>query len=203
MYCPCVSCGAVLGAAKPAEASAGEEETYQCTDQGRGQDNYSSRTEQKGKSYVRFAGIQTGSRKPPVLGWYQHRGAGCCHPDRLVSLLHPSSFNGIAFHPNEAIAAPTRSTTIALTSDETRLVVVNREANSVSIIQVKDENGNDVAKKLVEIGVGQEPRCVAVHPNDRRPMSLTASAAPSRSLTSSGQGSKARSRWARSRVAAP
>ena len=77
----------------------------------------------------------------------------------LVSLLHPNSFNGIAFHPSEAIAAPTRSTTIALTSDETRLVVVNREANSVSIIQVKDENGNDDDKKLFEIGVGQEPRC--------------------------------------------
>ena len=62
---------------------------------------------------------------------------------------------------------PTRSTTIALTSDETRLVVVNREANSVSIIQVKDANGNDVARKIVEIGVGEEPRCVAVHPTDR------------------------------------
>src|SRR5262245_15577489 len=85
----------------------------------------------------------------------------------LVSLLHPSGFNGIAFHPSEAIAAPTRSTTIALTSDETRLVVVNREANSVSIIRVKDDNGNDVAPKLFEIGVGQEPRCVAVHPTDR------------------------------------
>ena len=85
----------------------------------------------------------------------------------LVSLLHPSSFNGIAFHPSEAIAAPTRSTTIALTSDETRLVVVNREANSISIIQVKDANGNDVANKLAEIAVGQEPRCVAVHPTDR------------------------------------
>jgi YVTN family beta-propeller protein len=58
------------------------------------------------------------------------------------------------------------STTIALTSDETRLVVVNREANSVSIIQVKDANGNDVAQKLTEIGVGEEPRCVAIHPND-------------------------------------
>ena len=33
------------------------------------------------------------------------------------------------------LATPSRSTTIALTSDETRLVVVNREANSVSIIQ--------------------------------------------------------------------
>src|SRR5262245_39123492 len=85
----------------------------------------------------------------------------------LVSLLQPSGFNGIAFHPSEAIAAPTRSTTIALTSDEKRLVVVNREANSVSIIQVKDDNGNDVYAKLDEIGVGQEPRCVAVHPTDQ------------------------------------
>jgi YVTN family beta-propeller protein len=57
------------------------------------------------------------------------------------------------------------STTIALTSDELRLVVVNREANSLSIIQVKDAQGNDVAVKLDEIAVGLEPRCVAVHPN--------------------------------------
>jgi DNA-binding beta-propeller fold protein YncE/mono/diheme cytochrome c family protein len=63
--------------------------------------------------------------------------------------------------------SPTHSTTIALTSDETRVVVVNREADSVSIIQVKDANGNDVANKLAEIAVGQEPRCVAVHPTDR------------------------------------
>jgi YVTN family beta-propeller protein len=62
---------------------------------------------------------------------------------------------------------PTRSTTIALTADETRLVVVNREANTVSIIRVRDDQGNDVAVKLAEIGVGQEPRCVAVHPTDR------------------------------------
>ena len=62
---------------------------------------------------------------------------------------------------------PGRSTTIALTADETRLVVVNREANSISIIRVKDANGNDVAVKLNEIGVDQEPRCVAIHPSDR------------------------------------
>jgi len=100
------------------------------------------------------------------------------------------------------LTAPSRSTTIALTSDEQRLVVVNREANSLSVIQVrteakkdkdkgkKDKNGAlsapsdetplfhlnnganggnssaDVAKKLAEIPVGLEPRCVAVHPND-------------------------------------
>ena len=48
--------------------------------------------------------------------------------------------------PKNADASPGRSTSIALTSDETRVVIVNREANSVSIIQVKDKNGNDVTK---------------------------------------------------------
>src|SRR6516164_1343854 len=66
-----------------------------------------------------------------------------------------------------ADAAPGRSTSIALTSDETRVVVVNRLANSVSIIQVKDKNGNDVSNKLAEIPVGEDPRCVAVHPSNR------------------------------------
>src|SRR5438046_1910122 len=69
--------------------------------------------------------------------------------------------------PKTVDAAPGRSTTIALTSDETRVVVANREANSISIIEVRDANGNDVARKLVEIGVGEEPRCVALHPGNR------------------------------------
>jgi YVTN family beta-propeller protein len=83
----------------------------------------------------------------------------------LVGLLHPSSFNGAALHTNEAIAAPTHSTTIALAFNDAGLVVVNREANSVSIFLVK-VGDNDVAIKLAEIGVGQEPRCVAVHPTN-------------------------------------
>ena len=69
--------------------------------------------------------------------------------------------------PKKADAAPTRSTTIALTSDERRVVVVNREANSVSIIRVKNANGKDVSNKIAEIPVGEEPRCVAIHPSDR------------------------------------
>ena len=63
----------------------------------------------------------------------------------------------VAMAPKVADAAPTRSTTIALTSDETRLVVVNREANSVSIIRVKNANGKDVSNKIAEIPVGEEP----------------------------------------------
>jgi YVTN family beta-propeller protein len=69
--------------------------------------------------------------------------------------------------PPPTAGTPSRSTTIALTSDEQRLVVVNREANSVSVIRVKNNSGNDVANKIAEIGVGEEPRCVAVSPNDR------------------------------------
>jgi YVTN family beta-propeller protein len=69
--------------------------------------------------------------------------------------------------PPPTAATPSRSTTIALTSDEQRLVVVNREANSVSLVRVKDNAGNDVAEKIAEIGVGEEPRCVAVSPDDR------------------------------------
>jgi YVTN family beta-propeller protein len=69
--------------------------------------------------------------------------------------------------PGAAAASNTRSTTVALTSDERNLVVVNREANSVSIIQVKDNSGHDVGKKIAEISVGEEPRCVAVHPSNQ------------------------------------
>lgn len=69
--------------------------------------------------------------------------------------------------PKTADAAPGRSTTIALTSDETRVVVVNRLANSVSIIQVKNAKGKDLSNKIAEIPVGEEPRCVAVHPSDQ------------------------------------
>jgi YVTN family beta-propeller protein len=57
------------------------------------------------------------------------------------------------------------STTIALDNSETRVWVVNREANSVSIIQVRVGN-QDVATKQAEVHVGREPRCVAVHPNN-------------------------------------
>ena len=63
-------------------------------------------------------------------------------------------------------AIGSRSTTIALTSVEDRVVVVNREANSISIIRVRAK-GQDVGIKLAEIGVGEEPRCVAVSPDDR------------------------------------
>jgi YVTN family beta-propeller protein len=69
---------------------------------------------------------------------------------------------------NHTSAIPGRSTTIALTSDDRRLVVVNRQKNSVSIIQVKDESGADNETLLAEVPVGREPRFVAISPDDSK-----------------------------------
>ena len=90
--------------------------------------------------------------------------ASCGSAGLLVAIVVALSAAMAA--PKKADAAPTRSTTIALTSNERFVVVVNREANSVSIIQVKNANGNDVSNKIAEIPVGEEPRCVAIHPSD-------------------------------------
>ena len=79
----------------------------------------------------------------------------------LVGLMGLGAVKGGA-----KLKTPSHSTTIALTSDERHLVVVNREANSVSILRVKNQQGNDIGIKIAEIGVGEEPRCVAIHPND-------------------------------------
>ncbi|MEP0847033.1 MAG: beta-propeller fold lactonase family protein [Phycisphaerae bacterium] len=62
---------------------------------------------------------------------------------------------------------PTRSSTIALTLDGQRVIVANRESDSVSVIQVRDAGGADTFKKLAEIGVGDEPRYVAVTPDGK------------------------------------
>lgn len=67
----------------------------------------------------------------------------------------------------DRLSAESRSSTIALTSDDRRAVVVNRETNTVAVVQVRDEDGNDVAEKLAEVAVGDEPRYVAISPDDR------------------------------------
>lgn len=64
------------------------------------------------------------------------------------------------------LATPSRSTTIALTSDDRRAVVVNRETNSVSIIEVRNAAGADAANLLAEVTVGEEPRFVSIHPDN-------------------------------------
>jgi len=59
-----------------------------------------------------------------------------------------------------------RSSSIALTSDDNRAVVVNRQKASVSVIRVRNTDGSDAAQLLAEIPVGREPRFVAIAPND-------------------------------------
>lgn len=102
--------------------------------------------------------------KPP-----QMLGSDCRNiaPSRSAVLLAAAAAVVCGLIVPDAHAAPTRSTNIALTSDETRVVVANRMANSVSIIQVKNNKGKDISNKIAEIPVGEEPRCVAVHPSDR------------------------------------
>ena len=75
----------------------------------------------------------------------------------------------VAHAPNvlaQTLSDPSRSTSIAMTSDDRWVIVANRESNSVSIIQVRDAEGQDDNTKLAEIEVGQEPRYVAVRPDD-------------------------------------
>jgi YVTN family beta-propeller protein len=66
----------------------------------------------------------------------------------------------------QRLATPSRSTTIALTSDDQRAVVVNRETHSLAIIEVRDANGADTGNLVAEVAVGNEPRFVALSPDD-------------------------------------
>lgn len=68
---------------------------------------------------------------------------------------------------NNEFPPQSRSTSIALSSDDQRLVVVNRESDSVSIIRVRDEDDNDVEQLIAEIPVGKDPRFVALSPDDK------------------------------------
>lgn len=69
--------------------------------------------------------------------------------------------------PSALSATATQSSSIALTSDDRRIVVVNREADSASIIAVRDANGNDTQDMVAEVAVGAEPRYVAISPDDQ------------------------------------
>jgi len=67
----------------------------------------------------------------------------------------------------QRLATPSRSTTIALTSDDRRVVTVNRETHSLSVLEVRDQHGLDTATLLAEVSVAHEPRFVALSPDDQ------------------------------------
>ena len=71
---------------------------------------------------------------------------GWVAPRSMMALMAVLGLAGLGVAAQNATPPPTartpsRSTTIALTSDEARLVVVNREANTVSIIQSERRAG--------------------------------------------------------------
>lgn len=68
--------------------------------------------------------------------------------------------------PARTLRTESRSTSIALTSDDRRLVVANRETDSVTILEVRSAGGGDATGKIAEISVGEEPRFVAISPDD-------------------------------------
>jgi len=73
-----------------------------------------------------------------------------------------------AFARYQLLFRPSRSSSIALTGDDTRAVVVNRQKSTVSVIRVRDAAGADASQLLAEIPVGKEPRFVALAPNSSR-----------------------------------
>jgi YVTN family beta-propeller protein len=107
-------------------------------------------------------------RSQPAFGPQIGRGRArqCYANTGLVAVLGAAILGGLAINASSAtLNTPSRSTTITLTQDDRRLLVVNRETNRLSVIRVRNLIGRDAAEKLSEISVGIEPRCVAVHPN--------------------------------------
>src|SRR5262245_16593402 len=87
----------------------------------------------------------------------------CARPCALALALLVWFWTGAA---REVVAAPgpTYSSPIALTSDDRFVWVVNRDNNSVSVLEV----GNDLNQKVREIPVGVEPRAIAITPNNQK-----------------------------------
>jgi YVTN family beta-propeller protein len=107
-------------------------------------------------------------RSEPASGPQIGRGRKCRRftSAGLVAVLGAAMLGGLVVNASSAtLKTPSRSTTITLTRDDRRLLVVNRETNSLSVIRVRNLIGRDVAEPLAEIAVGTEPRCVALHPN--------------------------------------
>ena len=65
---------------------------------------------------------------------------------------------------NAARLAQSHSSPLALTTDNAFVWSVNPDNDSVSLIEV----AGDRNRKLTEVPVGDEPRCVAITPDDKK-----------------------------------
>ena len=113
---------------------------------------------------------------------------GWVAPRSMMALMAVLGLAGLGVAAQNATAPPTartpsRSTTIALTSDEGRLVVVNREANTVSIIRSKMRRATMSASSLLKSALAKNLAAWRSTLMTRWRMSPTALPAPSRWLT--------------------
>lgn len=91
----------------------------------------------------------------------------------IVLLLFCVSFSSAT--NNKTQLSNPRSQRIAITSDDRYLVVPNKEAHSISVLNIRDEYGKDVQNLVAEIKLaegttgihGREPTHVAITPDDR------------------------------------
>src|SRR5215813_742557 len=67
-------------------------------------------------------------------------------------------------HPSATALGPRQSSPIALTADDSKLVNVNPEANTISVF----DTSSSMIVKLGEVKVGRDPESVAIQPNVRR-----------------------------------
>src|SRR5271156_5665979 len=61
-------------------------------------------------------------------------------------------------------AGPTRGSPIAMTPDESTLLIANRDAGTVTVVRVSYVGGTPTMTKAVELAVGGEPWQVAIDP---------------------------------------
>ena len=86
---------------------------------------------------------------------------------RLIPGTNPLQFTLDEASEFNRLPSESRSSSIALTSDDRYLVVANKSSKSVSIFEVRNEVGTDTQSKLAEISVGSEPRYIAISPDNK------------------------------------
>ncbi|MFN0134893.1 MAG: hypothetical protein ACKVS9_02120 [Phycisphaerae bacterium] len=64
----------------------------------------------------------------------------------------------------DVLATESRSASIAITPDNSIVIVANKDAGTVTILRVRNADGSDASEVIAEIPVGLEPRYVAIGP---------------------------------------
>src|SRR5262245_11039580 len=79
----------------------------------------------------------------------------------LLGILYWLTNAAASDHPSATSLGPRQSSPIALTVDDSKLVNVNPEANTISVF----DTSSSMLVKLGEVKVGRDPESVAIQPN--------------------------------------